>query len=156
MNLNFTLFAQAITFAAFIWFTAKFVWPPLVRAMEARQKTIADGLAAAELGKQELVAANQRVEQELSKTRAENKLRLAEAEKQVAQLIEEAKQQAEAQKARILAEAKAEAEQEVVRARDSLRAQVATLAVAGAEQILQREVNPQTHAELLARLSKQL
>jgi F-type H+-transporting ATPase subunit b len=156
MNLNFTLFAQAITFAAFIWFTAKFVWPPLVRAMEARQKTIADGLAAAELGKQELVAANQRVEQELSKTRAENKLRLVEAEKQVAQLIEEAKQQAEAQKARILAEAKAEAEQEVVRARDSLRAQVATLAVAGAEQILQREVNPQTHAELLARLSAQL
>jgi len=96
------------------------------------------------------------VEQELAKSRADNQVRMGEAEKQAAQLIESARQQAEAQKARILAEAKSEAEQEMQRARDTLREQVAALAVAGAEKILKREVNAQAHAALLAELKTQL
>lgn len=156
MNVNASLIGQAITFAILVWFTMKFVWPPLVAAMDERARRIAEGLQAAERGKQELAQANQRVEQELAKSRADNQVRLGEAEKQAAQLIESARQQAEAQKARILAEAKSEAEQEMQRARDTLREQVAALAVAGAEKILKREVNAQAHAALLAELKTQL
>ena len=156
MNINATLLGQAIWFGIFIFITMKYVWPPLKKAMEDRQQQIADGLAAAEKGKAELAQANQRVEEELAKSRRENQLRMADAEKQGVVVIEQAKKQAEVEKARILAEAKVEAGQEMQRARDVLRAEVAALAVAGAEQILKREVNASAHAELLSQLKAQL
>lgn len=156
MNINLTLLSQAVAFAIFIWFTTRFVWPPLLKAIETRQKTIADGLAAAERGKAELAEANKRVEIELVKSRAENQNRLAEAEKQGALLIETAKKDAEAEKARIVAQAKAEAAQETQRAKEHLRNAVAELAVKGAEQILKREVNAGVHADLLNQLKAQL
>lgn len=156
MNLNATLIAQTFVFFGLALFTMKFVWPPLMKALDERAKKIADGLAAAEKGKLELAEANQRVEQELAKSRGENQARLAEAERQAARVIEEAKKQAEAEKARILAEAQAEARQAAQQAREALRDQVALLAVAGAEQILKREVNAQVHADLLSQLKTQL
>ena len=156
MNINLTLVSQAIAFTIFIAFTVKFVWPPLLKALEDRQKTIADGLAAAEKGKADLAAANQRVEAELAKSRSENQGRLADAEKQAVVLIEQAKKDAESEKARIVAQAKAEAAQETQRAKETLRNAVADLAVKGAEQILKREVNAGAHADLLNKLKAQL
>ena len=156
MNLNATLVVQFVVFFILAGFTMKFVWPPLMKALDERAKKIADGLAAAEKGKLELADANKRVENELASSRAANQLRVAEAEKQAALVIEDAKKQAEHEKARILAEARAEAEQQVQRARDVLRDQVAALAVAGAEQILKREVNAGVHADLLSQLKTQL
>ena len=156
MNINLTLVSQAVAFAIFIWFTVKFVWPPLIKAIETRQKTIADGLAAADRGRAELAQANQKVEAELARSRAENQTRLAEAEKQGVLLIEQAKKDAEAEKARIVAQAKAEAALETLRAKEQLRNAVAELAVKGAEQILRREVNASAHADLLNQLKAQL
>ncbi len=156
MNLNATFIAQLVVFFVLAWVTMTYVWPPIMKALDERAKNIADGLAAAEKGKLELAEANKRVEAELVKSRADNQNRLAEAEKQGALLIEEAKKAAEAEKARILAQAKAEAAQEAQRAKESLRNAVAELAVKGAEQILKREVNAQAHAELLTQLKAQL
>ena len=156
MNINLTLLSQAVAFGIFIWFTVKFVWPPLLNAIEQRQKTIAEGLAAAEKGKVELAEANQRVEAALAKSRSENQTRLAEAEKQALALIDQAKKDAEGEKARILAQARTEAAQETQRAKEQLRSAVADLAVQGAEQILKREVNAGAHAALLTQLKAQL
>ncbi len=156
MNLNATLWVQFGVFFILAIFTMKFVWPPLMKALDERARKIADGLAAAEKGKLELADANKRVEQELARTRTENQVRMAEAEKQASMVIEEAKKQAEVEKARILAEARSEADQQVQRARDVLREQVAALAVSGAEQILKREVNASVHADLLTQLKTQL
>ena len=156
MNINLTLVSQAVAFAIFIWFTVKFVWPPLIKAIETRQKTIAEGLAAADRGRAELAQANQKVEAELARSRSDNQIRLAEAEKQGVLLIEQAKKDAEAEKARIVAQAKAEAALETQRAKEQLRNAVAELAVKGAEQILRREVNASAHADLLNQLKAQL
>lgn len=156
MNINVTLFAQAITFAVFIWFCAKFVWPPLTRAIEARQKQIADGLAAGERGKLDLEQAAKRTEAMLHETKSQVQDILAQAEKRAAQIVEEAKTAAKSEGERMIAGAKTEIEQEVSRAREALRTQVSALAVAGAEQILRREVDAKTHAALLADLQKQL
>ena len=156
MNINFTLVAQAMTFAIFIWFTAKFIWPHLSRAIEARQKHIAEGLAAAERGKQELAQAAVKTAELLREARAQAQEILAQADKRGVQIVEEAKVAAGAEGARLLAGAKAEIEQEVSRAREMLREQVAALAVAGAEQILRREVDAKVHADLLAGLQGQL
>ena len=156
MNLNFTLVAQALTFAIFIWFTAKFVWPHLSRAIDARQKHIAQGLAAAERGKQDLEQAAVKSAELLREARQQAQEILAQAEGRGVQIVEEAKGAAGEEGARLLAGAKAEIEQEVSRAREMLREQVATLAVAGAEQILRREVDAKVHADLLAGLQGQL
>jgi len=156
MNLNATFIAQLIVFFVLAWVTMTFVWPPIMKALDERARKIADGLAAADRGKLELAEANKRVEAELVKSRADNQARLADAEKQAAQLIDAAKKTAEAEKARILAQAKVEAAQEVQRAKDALRNAVAELAVKGAEQILRREVNAQAHADLLGQLKAQL
>jgi len=156
VNLNATLIVQFVVFFILAFFTMKFVWPPLMKALDERARKIADGLAAAEKGKLELVEANKRVEQELAQVRNVSQVRMAEAEKTASMVIDEAKKQAEVEKARILAEARAEADQQVQRARDVLRDQVAVLAVAGAEQILKREVNAAAHADLLAQLKTQL
>ena len=156
MNLNATLVAQMVVFFILWWVVAKFIWPPLLMALDERAKKIADGLAAADKGKAELELANKRVEQALTEARNEGAQRIADAEKRAQMSAEEIKQNAQAEAARIIAQAKAEAEQQTVRARESLRDQVATLAVKGAEQILKREVNAQVHADLLNQLKAEL
>jgi F-type H+-transporting ATPase subunit b len=156
MNINLTLFAQAATFAIFIWFTAKFVWPHLSQAIEARQKHIAEGLAAAERGKQDLEQAAVRTADMLRQARQQAQELLAQAEKRASQIIDEAKTSAAEEGARLIVGAKAEIDQEVSRAREMLRTQVAALAVAGAEQILRREVDAKVHADLLASVQNQL
>lgn len=156
MNINFTLFAQAIVFAAFIWFTVRFIWPPLLRAIEQRQKTIADGLAAGERGRQELEAAGKRAHEELARARERVGEIINSAEKRDGQMLEEAKAAAKAEAERIIAAAKADIDQQVGKAREMLREQVASLAVAGAERILRREVNTKAHAEMLEQLKKEI
>ena len=156
MNLNATLFAQLVVFFILALFTMKFVWPPLIKSIDERAKKIADGLAAAERGKQALAEASRKAEQELAASRSENQQRLAEAEKRAQQIIEEAKHQAETERKRILAQAEAEAAQEAQRAREQLRDQVATLVVAGAEQILKKEISKDAHLDLLNQLKAQL
>lgn len=149
MNINLTLLAQATAFAIFIWFTATFVWPPLLRAIEARQKQIADGLAAAERGRQDLELASRRAEDIVGQARERSQEILAQADKRAAQIVEEAKVQAKTEGDRIIAGAKAEIDREVFRAKETLRTQVAVLAVQGAEKILRREVDARAHADLL-------
>jgi F-type H+-transporting ATPase subunit b len=156
MNINFTLVAQAIVFAAFIGFTVKFIWPHLLRAIEARQKTIADGLAAAEQGKKSLELSAKQASDEIAAARNRAADIVTQAEKRAAQAIEEAKTAAKAEGDREKAAAKADIQQEVSRAREQLREQVATLAVAGAEKILRREVDAKAHADLLDGIKKQL
>ncbi len=156
MNLNVTLLAQAVTFFVFIFFCAKFVWPPMIKAIEARQKQIADGLAAGEEGKKSLESASRQAEVAIAQARTRANEIVAQAEKRVTQMIEEAKTAAKAEGDREKAAAKSEIEQEVSRAKETLRTQVATLAVAGAEQILKREVDAKAHADLLAAVQKQL
>jgi F-type H+-transporting ATPase subunit b len=156
MDINLTIFGQAIAFAIFVWFTAKFVWPPLLKAIEDRQKAIADGLAAAEKGKLELANADKKTTEVLGEARGRAGEIISGAEKRAAQMIEEAKAAAKSEGDRIVAGAKAEVEQEVFRAKESLRAQVASLAVSGAEKILRREVNAQAHADLLIQLRQEL
>jgi F-type H+-transporting ATPase subunit b len=156
MNINATLFVQLVVFFIGAWVTMKYIWPPLIKSLEERQKKIADGLAAAERGTQSLGEARKHIAQLEAEARASGQLRAAEAEKQAAAIIDAAKQEAEVERARILAQAKSDAEQEMARARNALRDQVAVLAVAGAEQILKREVNAQVHADLLNQLKAKL
>jgi F-type H+-transporting ATPase subunit b len=156
VNLNATLFFQMIVFFVLGWFTMKFVWPPLTKAMDDRRQKIADGLAAADKGKADLAQAQARISLIEASAKTENHTRIIEAEKQAAALISDARREAESEKARIVAQAQDDAAQEVQRARGGLRADVAILAVKGAEQILKREVDAQTHAELLEQLRAQL
>ncbi len=156
MSINATLFIQAVVFAILVWFTMKFVWPPIAAALDERALKIAQGLAAAENAKLELSNAHQQVEKELAKTRDDSSKLLADAERRAQVMVEEAKTRAAEEAARIIASAKAEAEQESVKAREALRDQVAALAVKGAEQILRKEVNAGVHADLLNRLKTEL
>jgi F-type H+-transporting ATPase subunit b len=156
MNINLTLLAQAVTFFIFIWFTASFVWPPLLRAIETRQKQMADGLAAAERGRQDLELASKRADEVVREARQRAHDILSQADKRAAELVEEAKGQAKAEGDRIIAGAKAEIEQEVFRAKESLRSQVAVLALQGAEKILRREVDAKAHADLLNAVAAEL
>ena len=156
MNINFTLVAQAATFAIFIWFTIRFVWPPLMRVVEERQQRIADGLAAAERGKQELELAQKKAVDEMRRARESNAELRSAAEKQAAQIVDDARQES----ARIIAQARQAAEAEAAtaaqRAKEELRERVAELAVAGAERILRREIDAKVHADLLSNLKQQL
>jgi F-type H+-transporting ATPase subunit b len=155
VSINATLFVQAIVFAILVWFTMKFVWPPIANALDERAKKIADGLAAADKAKSELSPPTSG-----SKTswpsRVANGGTLADAERRAQAIIEEAKARATEEGNKIIAAAKAEAEQQSVKAREALREQVAALAVKGAEQILRKEVNAGVHAELLGRLKTEL
>jgi F-type H+-transporting ATPase subunit b len=156
MNINLTIGMQALIFALFIWFCAKFIWPVLMEAIATRQKQIADGLAAGEEGRQSLA----RTEKQIGEMLAEAKTRaadiVAQGEKLKAQTVDQAKDDAKSEADRIIAAAKSEIEQEVARAKETLRNQVADLAVAGASKILKREVDAKAHADLLASLQKQL
>jgi F-type H+-transporting ATPase subunit b len=156
MSFNLTLIAQAVAFALFIWFTVKFVWPPLLRAIETRQKTIADGLAAAEQGKRSLELSAKQADEEVQRARERAAEVISQAEKRAAQMVDEARNAAKEEGNREKAAAKAEIEQQATRAREQLRDQVAALAVAGAEKILRREVDAKAHADLLDSIKKQL
>jgi F-type H+-transporting ATPase subunit b len=150
------MFVQALVFLVLAWVVAKFVWPPIIGSLDARAKKIADGLAAADQGKQAMKDAEVRVQAELAGAREQGAKFVADAEKRAQLAAEEIKAAATAEANRIVAQAKADAEQQVTKAREELRSQVAALAVKGAEQILKREVNAQVHADLLNQLATEL
>lgn len=156
MSITATLIVQMIVFAILVWFTMKFVWPPITAALDERAHKVAEGLSAADKAKAELSAANVRVEAQLQQAREDAAQRIANVEAMSRQMIDDAKQRAADEGAKIIAAAKAEAEQAKVQARESLRESVAALAVKGAEQILHREVNASVHADLLTRLKSEL
>jgi F-type H+-transporting ATPase subunit b len=156
MNINLTLLAQALVFALFIWFTAKFVWPPILRAMDERRKKIADGLADAERSAKSLDEARQQAAKVHADARTEAQALLADSERRAVAMIDEAKGQAKVEADRIIAAARAEAAQAMQQAKGALRDQVAVLAVAGAEQILRREIDAKAHAQLLSELKAKL
>ena len=156
MNMNFTMPAETIVFAIFVWFCMKFVWPPIMQALEARKKQIADGLAAGERGKHELELASKRATESMHEAKQKASEVLALAEKRAAEIVDEAKNAAKTEGDRIIAGAKAEIDQEVNRAREALRAHVAELAVAGASKILHREVDAKAHADILEALKSEI
>ncbi|MCR1828253.1 F0F1 ATP synthase subunit B [Ectopseudomonas oleovorans] len=156
MNINLTLFGQTIAFAIFVWFCMKFVWPPLTQAMQERQKKIAEGLDAAGRAERDLQLAQERAAQMLRETKEQAAEILDRANKTANAIVEEAKAQARSEGEKLIAGAKAEIDLEVNRAKDQLRAQVAALAVIGAEQILQSTVDGAVHNDLVAKLASQL
>ena len=156
MNINLTMLMQAVGFGLFIWFTAKFIWPPLMRAVATRQKQIADGLAAGEQGRQSLASAEKRIADMIAEAKAQAGEIVATGEKFRSETMDAAKTEARAESERIVAAAKAEIQQEVARAKEQLRNQVADLAVEGASKILKREVGAKDHADLLDAIRKEL
>ncbi|HZP14135.1 MAG TPA: F0F1 ATP synthase subunit B [Nevskiaceae bacterium] len=153
---NLTLIVQALVFAAFIWFNVKFVWPFLTTKIEERQKTIADGLAAAERGTKALEEASSRSDEALKAARTQAQEILSNASKQASQTVEAAKTQAQAEADRIKEAARAEAAREITSAKETLRKQVGELAVAGASKILKREIDAKAHADVLKELAAQI
>lgn len=156
MNINLTLFGQMIAFAVFVWFTMKFVWPPIVKAIEERKAKIADGLAAAERGKHEQQLAQQRATERLQEAKQQAAEIVAKAEKRAAEIVEESKGTARAEGERLIEAARVEIEQEANKAREQLRQTVAQLAVAGAERILRREINAEAHKDIVADLAQRI
>jgi len=156
MNMNLTLVMQAVAFFAFILFTAKVVWPPLIRAIETRQRQIAEGLQAGEQGRQSLSTAEKRIGAMLDEAKQKAAEIVAQGEKFRAETVEAARSEAQAEKDRIVASGRSEIEQELTRAKEQLRNQVADLAVAGASRILKREVDAKAHADLLAAIRTEL
>lgn len=156
MNINFTLISQALSFAIFIWFTARFVWPPLMKAVEERQKKIADGLAAADQGQQQLSQAQNRAQDVLNGARQQSQEIVATAQKRADDMVEQARATAKAEGERQIAAAQAAIALEVQQAREALRTQVAALAMAGAEQVLMREIDSDRHREVLDKLGARL
>lgn len=156
MNVNVSLFFQMIAFLAFVLLTKRYIWPPVMQAMQDRAKKIADGLAAAEAGTRKLEEAKGEIQAVMKQAREQAAEVLAAANKRSVEIVEESKGQARTEGERLVAAARAQIQQEVGQARESLRREVAILAVAGAKQILEREIDPKTHAELLDRVAKQL
>ncbi len=156
MNINLTLVAQLISFMVFVWFTMKFVWTPIMAALEERKNEIADGLAAAERGQHEQELAKNRARDVLHEAKMQSSDIVSQAHKRAAEIVDEAKDNAQAEGARILTAAKADVEQEAARVREQLRERVAELAVAGASKILQREVDVEAHKEIVVSLAKQI
>ena len=156
MNINLTLIVQMIVFIALIWATMKFVWPKIIDAMEERSRKIAAGLAAAEKGKADLVQADQRAEAVVKEARTKAAQILDQAGKRSNEMVEEAKGTAIAEAERLVAQAHEDAALESTRARESLRREVGKLAVEGASRLLEREIDPKTHAELLDKLAAEV
>ena len=156
MNINLTLIGQLISFAVFVWFCAKFVWPPLMNAMEERQAKIVDGLNAADRAAKDLELAQDNAAQQLREAKQQAATIIEQANKRSIQIVEEAEGDARAKADQILKAADAEVEQEMVRAREELRLKVSELAVAGAEKILQSSVDAKKHNELLDKLAAEL
>ncbi len=156
MNFNLTLIAQAITFAVLTLVIVKFVWPPLLKAIETRQKEIADGLAAAHAGQSALEVAAKKSEATLDEAKQKASEIIGQAEKRASQLVDEAKGNAKTEGDRIIESAKSEIDQEVNRAKEGLRAQVSALAVSGAEKILRKEIDAKAHTDMLSKLAAEL
>ena len=156
MNINLTLFGQLLSFLVFVWFTMKFVWPPISKALEERKAKIADGLAAGERGKHEQELAEQRAKEKLVAAKQQAAEILAKAERRAGEIVEEAKDDARAEGDRILKSAQAELEQETNKAREQLRSKVAELAVAGAEKILRKEINADAHKDIVDAVANQI
>ncbi len=156
MNINATLLGQAIAFFVFVWFCMKFVWPPIIAALEERKKKIADGLAAAERGKHEQELAEQRAAEVIAQAKQEAAAIINQAQKRANEIVDESKSTARVEGERIVAAANAEIEQEVNRAREQLRGQVVSIAVAGAGKVLKREIDAKAHDELLNDLVTQI
>jgi len=156
MNINITLIGQTIAFAVFVWFCMKYIWPPIMDALEARKKEIADGLAAAEKGRKAEDLGKEKASEIIKDAKTQAQEILGNAEKRRNEIIEEAKSDAKAEGERLLASAKAEIDQEINRAREELRGQVATLVVSGAGRILDKEVDGKAHGKLIDDLVAQL
>jgi len=156
MNFNLTLIAQAITFAVLIFVIVKFVWPPLLKAIETRQKEIADGLAAAQEGKSALENASKKSEETLNEAKQKASEIIGQAEKRASEIVDEAKTTAKTEGDRIIESARSEIDQEVNRAKEGLRAQVSVLAVSGAEKILRKEIDAKAHTAILSKLAAEL
>jgi len=156
MNINATLIGQFITFFVFVWFCMKFVWPPIMNALDQRRKTISDGLAAADRGKHEQVLAEKRATELLVDAKKQAAEIINRAEKRALEIVEEAKNDAKAEGERLLVAARAEIGQEVNRAKEELRGKVVSIAIAGAGKVLEREVDERTHTELLTKLAAQI
>ena len=156
MNINLTLIGQSITFIVFVWFCMKFVWPPVMAALNERKQKIADGLAAAEKGKHDEELAKERAVEELKKAKAQAQEIINGAEKRASEIVEEAKDTARTEGERLLTAANAEIEQEANRAREQLRGEVVSLAVAGAAKVLKREIDEKANEDLLKDLVAQL
>lgn len=156
MNLNATLLGELIAFAVFVLFCMKFVWPPLIGAIEARQQKIADGLAASDRAEQDLRLVQEKVKQQLVEAKTQASALIDQAKKREQQIIDEASVKAQSEREKILAQAKAEIDAERIKAREELRKQVAVLAVAGAEKILQRSIDAAAHSDILEKLVAEL
>ena len=156
MNMNLTLLGQMISFAIFVWFCVKYVWPPIIKALEERETRIADGLAAGERGKHDLELAEKRATELLRQGKDKAQDFVNQAHKRADEIVEAAKQTAREEAERIKQSAGAEIEQNRNRARDELRGQVARLALVGAEQILMREVDEKAHKDVLDKLAANL
>ena len=156
MNLNATILGQAIAFILFLWFCMKYVWPPIMDAIEKRQKEIADGLSSAERAKKDLDLAQANATDQLKKAKADAQVIIEQANKRKAQIIDEAKVEAEQERNKIVAQAQAEIDAERKRAREELRKQVATLAIAGAEKIIERSVDEAANSDIVDKLVAEL
>ncbi len=156
MNINLTMFGQLISFVIFVWITMKFVWTPIMAALEERKKEMADGLAAAERGQHEQELAKNRARQVLHEGKEQAAEIVSQAHKRAAEIVDEAKENARAEGARILTAARADVDQEALKAREQLREKVAELAVLGAQKILQREIDAEAHKDIVTNLTEQI
>ena len=156
MNFNFTLVGQLLAFVLFVWFCMKYVWPPMLKILEEREKEIADGLNAASEGRRELEEANARKEEILGEAKKEAADLVGQANQRANQLVEEAKTNAQEEAEKIKVSAQNDIEQSAKRAREELRSEVATLAIAGAEKILNSEIDEKKNSELIEELTKEL
>jgi F-type H+-transporting ATPase subunit b len=156
VSINLTLIGQSITFLLFVWFTMKVVWPPLIQAMQDRQKKIADGLAAAERSQQELADAETQIHGQMREAKQQASEIIEKAYRRADQIVEEAKDHARSEGDRLLEAAQAEIEQSTARARETLRKEIVTLAISSAEQVLQRSVDTNVHNDILRQLETQI
>lgn len=156
MNINLTLFGQLLTFVVFVWFTMKYVWTPIMGALETRKKEIASGLAAAERGQHEQELAKERAKDVLHEAKSQAAEIVSQAQKRAAEIVDEAKGNAQTEGERILTAAQAEIEQETNRAREHLRVKLGELAIAGAEKILRKEINSDAHKDIVDALAKEI
>ena len=156
MNINATLLGQILVFAALVWFTMKFIWPQVIEAIDQRNKEIADGLEAAARGRSELDAAQGRIEQLVSEARSQASEIIEQANGRASRIVEEAREEGERERLRLVASAHSEIARETMQARDELREQVAELAIAGAEKILQREIDAVAHGAMLQRFADRI
>ncbi len=156
MNINATLLAQSVVFLALVWFTMKFIWPKVIEAIDKRNKEIADGLEAAARGRSELDLAQERIEKLVADARRQASEIIDQANGRAARIVEEGREEGEQERLRLVATAHSDIQREVTQARDELRDNVASIAIAGAEKILQREIDARAHGDMLQRFANQI